>query len=82
MAKFKFINNPVNVRSKIDGINGSNKSYLRQKMCMKVNIEANNEIMRLNATLLTGDNNKKDETQIFSEGCIKLSSSKERIWFN
>ena len=31
---YKIINHPGHGRIKIDGINGDNKTYLKQKMCM------------------------------------------------
>ena len=43
------INSPGHGKSKIDDINGSKKTHLKQKMCMKGNEESNNGSMRMNA---------------------------------
>ena len=42
------INAPGHGRSKIYGIHGSGKSYLRQKMCMIGTKQANNKVMIMN----------------------------------
>ena len=45
----KFIDSPGHDRRKIDGTNGSNKTYLKQNMCMIGTEESNNKIIRMNA---------------------------------
>ena len=52
------INDPGCGKSKIDGINVSNKIYLKQKMCMIGTEESNNKSMIINAYLIMCDKNK------------------------
>ena len=52
------INNPGRVRIKIDVINGSDKTYLKQKMCMIRTEESINESIIINADSMICDKNK------------------------
>ena len=46
---YRCINAQVNGIIRIDGINGDNKKYLKQKMCMIDTVASNNERTRMNA---------------------------------
>ena len=50
---------PSHGEIKIDGINVSENSYMRQKMCIIRTEESNNEIMIKNATSMICDNNEE-----------------------
>ena len=51
------INYPGHERRKIYGINGYEKSYLRQKICMISTEEYNDKIIRMNLASIIWDNN-------------------------
>ena len=53
-----FINATGNGRIKIDGINGSRKSYLGEKMCMIGSEESNNERTIMNSASMIGKKKK------------------------
>ena len=68
------INAPGHGRSKIYGIHGSGKSYLRQKMCMIGTKQANNKVTIMNVASMICEKNKVFRLT-FSEVCIKLCYS-------
>ena len=63
----KCINAPGNGIFKIDGIDGSNKTYLKQKLCMTDTEESNDKIMIINAKSMICDRNKEIKFKSFSE---------------
>ena len=67
-----FINDTCHKRSKIYGINGSEKIYLKQNVCIIGTEEYNNEIMRMNTASMIYDKNKEFKFKSFSEKCFRL----------
>ena len=53
----RLINAPGHGRNKIDGINGADKTYIWQKMCMISTDESNNEKRRIEAFSMVTDRN-------------------------
>ena len=61
------IHAPGHLRSKIYDINGADKIYLKQKMCMIGTEESNNESMIINADYMICDKNQEFKFTSFSE---------------
>ena len=59
------INDQGHGRNKIYCINGSDKTYLKQKICIKGTEEWNKEITRMNAASMICDNNQGFKFNIF-----------------
>ena len=68
---YRYIYDPFRGRSQIDVINGYEKTYLRQKMCMIGTEESNNKSMRMNAALMICDKIKGLKFFFF----LKIASS-------
>ena len=63
----KYINAPCHERSKKNGSNISDKTYLKQKMCMIGTEEYNNESMRINEASMICDKSKEVKFKCFVE---------------
>ena len=58
MIIYRCINSPFHDGIKIDGINGYDKTYLKQKMCMMVTEESNDKSTIINASSMICDKNQ------------------------
>ena len=62
----------------MDGINVSDKMYLKQKMCMIGTEEYNYKITIMSAASMICDKNKEFKFKSFAEECFKLCSYENR----
>ena len=73
------VNAPGLGRIRIDGINGSDKTSLNEKMYMIVTEESNNESMKMNAAPMICGNSKEFEFKVVlknASSCVHMAIGK------